>query len=53
MPWYSDSSGLLTTSENAGGDWWGTIIAKNWGPVAPWMNPVGVGYPTIIWYWVR
>lgn len=53
MPWYSDSSGLLTTSENAGGDWWGTIIAKNWGPVAPWMNSYGMGYPTIIWYWVR
>ena len=53
MPWYSDSSGLLTTSENAGGDWWGTIIAKSWGPVAPWMNSYGMGYPTIIWYWVR
>lgn len=20
---------------------------------APWMNSYGMGYPTIIWYWVR
>jgi hypothetical protein len=53
MPWYSDSNGLLTTSEYAGGSWWGTIIASDWGPVAPWMNSYGMGYPTIIWYWVR
>ena len=53
MPWYSDSNGLLTTSEYAGDTWWGTIIASDWGSVAPWMNSYGMGAPTIIWYWVR
>ena len=38
MPWRSNSSGLLTTSENAGGEWWGTLITNGgWNP-APWIK---------------
>ena len=58
MPWRSNSSGLLTTSENAGGEWWGTLITNGgWNP-APWINgDCGaegcMPAPGIIWYWVR
>jgi len=47
-----DGNAFITTNGNDG-SWWGTLVTGNWDPVAPWMNPVGVGYPTIIWYWVR
>ena len=54
MPWYSNTSGFITTSVSAGGNWWGTLITagSGWSP-APWMNNAGMGYPGIIWYWVR
>ena len=53
MPWYSNSSGILTTSEDAGGEWWGTLVASSgWSP-APYMGTAGMGAPGIIWYWVR
>jgi len=53
MPWYSNSSGILTTSEDPGGEWWGTLIASSgWSP-APYMGTQGMGNPGIIWYWVR
>ena len=58
MPWRSTSSGLLTTSENPGGEWWGTLITNGgWSP-APWINgDCGLDgcmpAPGIIWYWVR
>ncbi len=58
MPYYSNCSGILTTSTSCNGDWWGTLIATiNWSP-APWINS-GCGTegcmpnPGIIWYWVR
>jgi len=59
MPWYSNCSGYLTTSNACGGgSWWGTIISQpNWTP-APWISG-GCGTegcmqnPGIIWYWVR
>jgi len=59
MPWYSNCSGYLTTSNACGGgSWWGTIISQpNWTP-APWISS-GCGTegcmpnPGIIWYWVR
>ena len=58
MPWRSTSSGLLTTSSNPGGEWWGTLITNGgWSP-APWINAdCGLDgcmpNPRIIWYWVR
>ena len=58
MPWRSTSSGLLTTSSNPGGEWWGTLITNGgWDP-APWINgDCGdqgcMPNPGIIWYWVR
>ena len=58
MPWRSNSSGLLTTSENPGGEWWGTLVTNGgWDP-APWINgDCGdqgcMPNPGIIWYWVR
>ena len=58
MPYRSTSSGLLTTSSNPGGEWWGTLITNGgWNP-APWINgDCGLDgcmpNPGIIWYWVR
>ena len=58
MPYRSTSSGLLTTSSNPGGEWWGTLITNGgWDP-APWINgDCGLDgcmpAPGIIWYWVR
>jgi Concanavalin A-like lectin/glucanases superfamily len=59
MPWYSNCSGYITTSNLCnGGSWWGTLISQpGWTP-APWING-GCGVegcmpnPGIIWYWVR
>ena len=59
MPWRgSNTYGILTTSENSGGDWWGTLVTNGgWSPV-PWINS-NCGNdgcmpdPGIIWYWVR
>jgi hypothetical protein len=58
MPYYSNCSGLLTTSTACNGDWWGTLVtAGGWAP-APWIaNGCGtegcMQGPGIIWYWVR
>ena len=53
MPWRANACGLLTTSENPGGEWWGTLVSGcGFGP-APWMGGAGMGNPGIIWYWVR
>jgi hypothetical protein len=56
MPWYQNASGFITT-DNGGGNWWGTLISVGgWDP-APWISNGGGGssnpYPGIIWYWVR
>jgi len=58
MPYYSNCSGLLTTSTVCNSDWWGTLVtAGGWSP-APWIAS-GCGTegcmqgPGIIWYWVR
>ena len=50
---YGPDGNALITTNGSDGNWWGTLVSDGWSPVAPWMNPVGVGYPTIIWYWVR
>jgi hypothetical protein len=58
MPWYSNGCGILTTSENSSGEWWGTLVSQcGFGP-APWINgDCGLDgcmpNPGIIWYWVR
>ena len=58
MPWYSNCSGLITTSSSCNGSWWGTLIATGaWSP-APWIGgDCGasgcMANPGIIWYWVR
>ena len=52
MPYFSTGCGVLTTSENPGGEWWGTLISQcGWNPV-PWIAN-GNANPGIIWYWVR
>jgi hypothetical protein len=54
MPWYAPGSqGIITTSGDANGSWWGTLIAAGgWDP-APWLGCCGMPSPGIIWYWVR
>jgi hypothetical protein len=57
MPYYTaGAQGIITTSENPNGSWWGTLVAREnsgpWSP-APWHYPGGGGWPGIIWYWVR
>jgi hypothetical protein len=53
MPWYAPGScGAITTSNDANGDWWGTLVSVcGWSPV-PWMASWNQ-QPGIIWYWVR
>jgi hypothetical protein len=60
MPFYTNGSAYgpdgnaFITTNGCDGSWWGTLIGFDSSfPTGPWMNPVGVGYPTIIWYWVR
>jgi len=58
MPWRSTSSGLLTTSSNPGGEWWGTLVTNGGWTPSPWINAdCGdqgcMPDPKIIWYWVR
>ena len=58
MPWYRNSPKGIITTDNGGGNWWGTLITKNtsYNP-APWISNAGGGQnntnPGIIWYWVR
>jgi hypothetical protein len=59
MPWYSNCSGYITTSNACGGgSWWGTLISQSGWTPAPWISG-GCGTegcmpsPGIIWYWVR
>ena len=53
MPWYAPGrQGLITTSFDADGSWWGTLIANSgWNP-APWLGR-SMQHPGTIWYWVR
>lgn len=56
MPWYQNACGTITT-DNGGGNWWGTLISTcGWSPT-PWIDNGGGGStnpnPGIIWYWVR
>lgn len=56
MPWYQNGCGAITT-DDGGGNWWGTLISIcGWSPT-PWISDGGGGStnpnPGIIWYWVR
>ena len=56
MPWYQNGCGAITT-DDGGGNWWGTLISIcGWSP-APWISDGGGGStnpnPGVIWYWVR
>ena len=56
MPWYRDGNSMIST-DDGGGEWWGTLITtEGWQP-APWISNAGGGSsnpdPGIIWYWVR
>jgi len=59
MPFYTNESAYgpdgnaFITTNGADGNWWGTLVTGNWDPVAPWLGAASVGYPNIIWYWVR
>jgi hypothetical protein len=59
MPYYTNESAYgpdgnaFITTNGPDGSWWGTLVTGNWYPVAPWLGAAGVGYPNIIWYWVR
>lgn len=54
MPWYSPgSSGTITTSGDANGSWWGTLVSVSGYNPAPWLGCCGNDHPNIIWYWVR
>jgi hypothetical protein len=56
MPWLTSNApsitgeAILTTTNQDGGSWWGTLMtfSANWNP-APWNG----NQPGIIWYWVR
>jgi hypothetical protein len=57
MPWYRNASNGIITTDNGGGNWWGTLITNGgWNP-APWITDADGGianpHPGIIWYWVR
>lgn len=62
MPWYANNgsnasvvgSAIFTTTHNDNSAWWGTLMSDGagWTP-APWQNDTGIGYPKVIWYWVR
>jgi hypothetical protein len=64
MPWYANNAAspgtpfvgnaIFTTTHDDSGAWWGTLMTNDtgWTP-APWQNETGIGYPNIIWYWVR
>ena len=56
MPWYRNGNSMIST-DDGGGNWWGTLITtEGWQP-APWIYDAGGGssnpHPRIIWYWVR
>lgn len=58
MPWYQQNQCGTITTDNGGGNWWGTLISicSGWDPT-PWISDAGGGStspnPLIIWYWVR
>jgi hypothetical protein len=53
MPYFAPNDcAQLTTSESAGGQWWGTLVSRCGYDPAPWIADGNPG-PGIIWYWVR
>jgi hypothetical protein len=53
MPWYVNSEAYITTDDEGGGYWWGTLITwQGWWYPTPWIDGQ-MPNPGIIWYWVR
>lgn len=58
MPWYQVGQCGTITTDNGGGNWWGTLVStcNGWNPT-PWIGNGNGGpsnpNPGIIWYWVR
>jgi hypothetical protein len=61
MPWFTTNNpgisgqGILTTSHDDSGSWWGTLMTydASWQP-APWQAGQSQPQnPGVIWYWVR
>ena len=58
MPWYQVGQCGTITTDDGGGNWWGTLIStcNGWNPT-PWIDNANGGVrnpnPGIIWYWVR
>jgi hypothetical protein len=58
MPWYNPGTvgipGVLTTTHNDSGAWWGTLVqyyGSGFNP-SPWDQYVQY-HSTVVWYWVR
>jgi hypothetical protein len=58
MPWYNPGDigipGVLTTTHDDPGDWWGTLVeyyGSGFTP-SPWDQSVAF-QSTVVWYWVR
>lgn len=53
MPWYAPgNAGIVTTSSDANGEWWGTLVGRDGYDPVPWIAQ-STPSPGILWYWVR
>ena len=53
MPWRGTVNNAYLTTDDGGGNWWGTLVTDNASYVtAPWVD-TNMPTPSKIWYWVR
>ena len=53
MPWRGTVNNAYLTTDDGGGNWWGTLVTDNASYVtAPWID-TNMPTPSKIWYWVR
>jgi hypothetical protein len=57
MPWFNNGDigipGILTTTRDDSGSWWGTLIGGDgFFTPSPWDSGVAFN-STVVWYWVR
>jgi len=53
MPWRTTVSSAYLTTDDGGGNWWGTLVTDNLNYVtAPWIDG-NMPTPSKIYYWVR
>ena len=53
MPWRGTASNAWLTTDDGGGNWWGTLVTNNGSYVtAPWIDTY-MPTPSKIYYWVR